>query len=289
MRRDQLYSIGQAARICDISIQTLRYYDKIGLVKPEHVEEHSGYRFYANRGLLQIKIVQDMKAMNFSLEEIADALRDGRTDRMKANYTAKHAELLRQQEELKQAQATVERRLQQLQYLQQLESGLEELDVLIELKRLPDRRVAFDRGIHACDMESLTGRFVNLFRSMEENGMAPGGYCMSVYHESIMTFDRDSSDLEVCIPLADSFGGQGDSTNIRVIAGGEHITALYCGVPNERSCKYVYGRLQEWIGENGYCESGPAIEQYLVDLAQMTDPANFIVELQLPVTKLLTL
>jgi MerR family transcriptional regulator, activator of bmr gene len=40
---------------------------------------------------------------------------------------------------------------------------------------------------------------------------------------------------------------------------------------------------------NGYIECGPSIEQYLVDMAQMMKPEEFIVELQVSVRKVLTL
>ena len=39
-------SIGQMARINHISIQTLRLYDKMGLLKPVAVDAGSGYRYY---------------------------------------------------------------------------------------------------------------------------------------------------------------------------------------------------------------------------------------------------
>ena len=40
-------SIGQMARINHISIQTLRLYDKMGLLKPVAVDAGSGYRYYS--------------------------------------------------------------------------------------------------------------------------------------------------------------------------------------------------------------------------------------------------
>ncbi len=44
MRKDQRYSIGQASKICNLSIQTLRFYDKIGLVHPSETDKFTGYR-----------------------------------------------------------------------------------------------------------------------------------------------------------------------------------------------------------------------------------------------------
>lgn len=35
---DELFSIGTFSKICSISIQALRYYDKIGILKPKFIK-----------------------------------------------------------------------------------------------------------------------------------------------------------------------------------------------------------------------------------------------------------
>ncbi|RKP47917.1 MerR family transcriptional regulator [Cohnella endophytica] len=286
MRQDQLYSIGQASKICNLSIQTLRFYDKIGLVHPSETDKHSGYRYYSNLDLLHIKIVQGLKSLNFKLEEISHTLKSEKLDRIMAMMKTKHEETLQEVRRLEKVATAIEQRMAQVNFLQALGGEFKELDILVEMKHYPDRHVAFDRGRYACGMEPSVVRFTELFHKVEENGLTPNGYIMTVYHENIMIFDRQDSDIEVCIPV-DSRGTTADFT--RTIAGGEYITALYCGVPNEESCKRIYGKLLEWMKTNGYEESGPAIEQYLVDMTQMGKPEEFIVELQVPVIKGLTL
>ncbi|MRN53318.1 MerR family transcriptional regulator [Paenibacillus sp. LC-T2] len=104
MSNDQSYSIGHAARICNISVQTLRYYDKIGLVIPNHTDKLTGYRYYANQDLLRIMIVQDMKMLQFSLEEIGTLLKSGNLKSLQITLEAKHKEM---SEELKRLEQTV--------------------------------------------------------------------------------------------------------------------------------------------------------------------------------------
>ncbi|XMB25691.1 MerR family transcriptional regulator [Paenibacillus sp. BR2-3] len=58
------------SRICGISIQTLRYYDNVGLVCPRRTDPLTHYRYYSNMDILLVKIVQDLKSLRFSLEEI---------------------------------------------------------------------------------------------------------------------------------------------------------------------------------------------------------------------------
>lgn len=42
-----LYSIGETARLLGVTTQTLRFYDKCGLLQPRHVDESTGYRYYS--------------------------------------------------------------------------------------------------------------------------------------------------------------------------------------------------------------------------------------------------
>ncbi|MUT67440.1 MerR family transcriptional regulator [Paenibacillus sp. NEAU-GSW1] len=286
MRKDQLYSIGQASKICNLSIQTLRFYDKIGLVNPSETDKFTGYRYYSNHDLLHVKIVQGLKSLNFKLEEISHTLKSNKLNSMMEMMEAKHAEALQEIRRLEQITTAIEQRMAQVNYLQALSDEFKELDVLIELKNYPDRCVAFDRRRDAVGMERSVTRFTELFHKIEMNGLTPHGYTMSVYHENIMTFEQHDCDIEVCIPVE---SGGAESASTRIIEGGEFITALYCGIPNRESCKRIYGKLLEWMSTNGYDEIGPSMEQYLVDMTQMGKPEDFIVELQVPVTKRLTL
>jgi DNA-binding transcriptional MerR regulator len=41
-----MISIGDFARLGRVSVRMLRHYDTIGLLRPEHVDPDSGYRYY---------------------------------------------------------------------------------------------------------------------------------------------------------------------------------------------------------------------------------------------------
>jgi MerR family transcriptional activator of bmr gene len=288
LNKDQLYSIGQAAKLCDISIQTLRYYDKLNLIKPSETDKLTGYRYYSNLDMLHIKIVQDMKALNFSLEQVADALRKGSLARIHQMMREKHTETLRELERLEHVASSIAKRMEQMEELRVLGDGFKDIDVLIELRYIPDRNVAFDRRRAACGVDASVMRFTGLFNRIAAQGLAAAGYIMTVYHENIMLFDRNDSDLECCVPVSVN-DELGDTSFIRLIPGQTYLTAQYCGIPNEDSCKRIYGKLLEWMYRNSYEECGPAIEQYLVDMTQMNKPEEFIVELQIPVRHVLTL
>jgi MerR family transcriptional regulator, copper efflux regulator len=67
------YRIGEASKILGLSIDTLRYYEKIGLLKPVS-RNGSGMRIYDRNDIFRLAFIQRAKTMKFTLEEIATLL-----------------------------------------------------------------------------------------------------------------------------------------------------------------------------------------------------------------------
>lgn len=63
-------SIGQMAKLNNVSKQTLRYYDKIKLLEPQIVDEETGYRYYNITQSARLDMIQYMKSVGMSLKEI---------------------------------------------------------------------------------------------------------------------------------------------------------------------------------------------------------------------------
>ena len=69
-------TIGQLARASDVKIDTIRYYERQGLVTPES-RTKSGYRQYGRESLRRVKLIRKAQALGFSLTEIAQLLQFG--------------------------------------------------------------------------------------------------------------------------------------------------------------------------------------------------------------------
>jgi MerR family copper efflux transcriptional regulator len=66
-------SIGQVARQAGISVETIRYYEKQGLLaKPER--SASGYRQYSMDAALRLRFIQRAKDLGFTLREVRELL-----------------------------------------------------------------------------------------------------------------------------------------------------------------------------------------------------------------------
>lgn len=64
------FTIHEAAKIAGTTCETLRYYDRIGLVNPCRKDEWTGYRYYSQKEIIRLNIIQALRCMDLSLEEI---------------------------------------------------------------------------------------------------------------------------------------------------------------------------------------------------------------------------
>lgn len=69
------YKTGQFAKLANVSERTIRYYDKIGLLKPSFVMGN-GYRQYSDLDLLKLQKILSLKHLGFSIEEIFPMVMD---------------------------------------------------------------------------------------------------------------------------------------------------------------------------------------------------------------------
>ena len=67
-----MYKIGEFSKLTNLSIRTLRYYNDIGLLIPEEVDVYTGYRYYGDNNLYQVKVIELLKNAGFTLEEIIE-------------------------------------------------------------------------------------------------------------------------------------------------------------------------------------------------------------------------
>lgn len=64
------YSIGEVAKITGVSIDRLRNYDKISLLKPEYVDCKTGYRYYTSNQFRKLRCIKYLRKINVPLNEI---------------------------------------------------------------------------------------------------------------------------------------------------------------------------------------------------------------------------
>lgn len=73
-----MFHIKEAAELSGVSVKTLHHYDKIGLLVP--LKSENGYRIYSQEDLERLQVILYYKYLGFSLEKIAELLKEEQTD-----------------------------------------------------------------------------------------------------------------------------------------------------------------------------------------------------------------
>ena len=75
-----MYKINDFSKISNTAITTLRYYDEIDLFKPNYTDIFTGYRYYLEEQLNTIKIINQLKEIDISLNDIKTYLENKNLD-----------------------------------------------------------------------------------------------------------------------------------------------------------------------------------------------------------------
>lgn len=68
------YTIGELAKVVNLSTDAIRYYEEVGLLSPHHVDPVNRYRYYTTEQIGIITEIMEWKECGLTLEEIGEML-----------------------------------------------------------------------------------------------------------------------------------------------------------------------------------------------------------------------
>ncbi|MEJ6012266.1 MerR family transcriptional regulator [Corynebacterium sp. H127] len=71
-----MFSIGEFSYSTGLAIKTLRYYDEIGLLPPQQVDSHNGYRSYSAAQMKDVGLLRLLRAAGMSIYQMKQCLAD---------------------------------------------------------------------------------------------------------------------------------------------------------------------------------------------------------------------
>jgi len=83
-------TVGEIAKKMGVTVRTLQYYDKEGLLPPSS-ESEGGFRLYTDRDIIKLYQIQSMKYLGFSLDDIKNRLISLDTPAEVASALTEHA------------------------------------------------------------------------------------------------------------------------------------------------------------------------------------------------------
>lgn len=154
------YSVGEAAAIVHTTSETLRHYDRIGLVKPSIKDKWTNYRYYTDEDIVRLNTIRALQLMDLPLKEIKKVLEYDSLEEILSflNIAEKKADekieaLQYSKSKIKAAKADYERKLQ----MRETASG-------IFIKEFPERIILLSDSLTTPALDNLwnyLGSFYN--------------------------------------------------------------------------------------------------------------------------------
>lgn len=233
-----MLGIGQFSKTCQVSIKTLRYYDKIQLLTPAKTDPDTGYRYYNNEQLSKMLLIQRLKRYGFSLEEIKTIL--SCRDRHTLSCT-----LARQTQKLRQQVADTQYVITELeQHLLNLErtGNIMSYQNNYTIQLVNTEPISTVSCRQKMSVEEFGQYYGKLYEKIAREQLHPSGKVMALYYDQ--EFDPTCSDVELAISITDA-----DRAN-RVIPGGLCASTTHYGAYS--SLSDAYGAVVKWLSESDY-------------------------------------
>lgn len=265
-----LFSIGQTAKLFDLNIRTLRYYDQIGLLKPEVVNDETGYRYYSSAQFERLNTIRYLRALDVPIERIAAFFDDRDVGLMRGIFEDQLARVREKQRELARIEQKIESRIERID--EAVSSPLDEIEVV----ELPERRIVSlaESFAPSADLEPLIRDLSH--RSQLDDAIFLGKVGVSISRNDLASrsFDKLSS-VFILVEAADAH--EGDES---LIPAGRFVQMRFRGTHREAASRY--SDLIAYIDDAGGRIIGDSVETTIIDAGMTSDESQFVTELQIP-------
>ncbi|WP_417597045.1 MerR family transcriptional regulator [Oceanospirillum sp.] len=263
----KLYRIGQVSKLYGISVETLRHYEKQGLLLPSKVTE-SGYRYYDSRQIWRLNLIRTLRKLDIGLSDIARFIQDRTLDSSADLLDLQLATIAEKKRELEQLEAELTERRAYLQQTRRIDvSGG------VRHQVMPERRVRISSAetssfwevdrIHKELESQMADQKITYFAwgkagvFLGQNAFEQGDYHT---YKQVFIFDEQG---EACL------------------AEGDYLCLYYQGESPE-TITQEYQRLQAYMDEKQLVAVGPAIEIYRLDIHETDRQEEYLTEIQIP-------
>ena len=269
-------TIGEFSRFCQVTIKTLRYYDKLGLLVPNEVDKWSRYRYYDVSQMQQLNAILRLKDLGFTLEEIGDLFDDGTHKPSIMQIEAKKKLLSNQIKDLVKKLSALDRIGKSIRHIDNMER--------ISIQSLPAIIVASYRCVlkHREDLTPIFNHTINPEIQRLGCKRTLPIYGFIIEHET--EYKEEDIDIEYCLQVDEFYR---DSSIIKFKKLPEVPTAVCLKhIGSYDTLPESFAEVMGYIERNGYKVSGKYRIQFEEGLHNQRNPEKFITIIQVPVVKI---
>nr|WP_294463970.1 MerR family transcriptional regulator [uncultured Sellimonas sp.] len=271
--RKYVLTISELAKLRNTTSETLRHYDRIGLLKPVYVSD-GGHRYYSIRQYEKLGTILELKEIGMTLGEIKEYF-DNRNLRKSYEMLKSYQE--RFEKHLEEQIRINEIMLKKLEFVRGLFS-LPEMERIFE-KEFPVRHM-ITLGRESGDREEHAMAFTKLEGSLEEKIPILATDRMGVFADQRILIPSDEMIPAVPMVLVDP--EKEGSKYVREIQAGKYVCMMY---KNGLLEKYhpSFEKIKQYLYQKHYRICGPILQVYIVDATLTNEEEEKVLEIQVPV------
>ncbi|OWZ83157.1 MerR family transcriptional regulator [Natranaerobius trueperi] len=266
------YTIGEISRLYDIGQDSLRYYEKKGLISPKRKD--NSYRVYTLDDIWRLNIIKDLRKLNFSTEKIREYLQN-RNTQTTIELMEKKIEVVETEiEALLKMKDDLTDKVSNLKFYNQIENVGK-----LQLKQIPNRKIILINEKMSIDQE-VDLAFRKLEGQDDKKLSLLGNKDMGVFISKEGIINEDYYDYDKAFFIVD------DTEDYNAfLSEGLYLTTIYRG--GYEKSGVLFREMKEYIDKNNLKISGEPLEIYRLDIHGTENRDEFITEIQIPVTKTL--
>ncbi len=251
----RLMPIGRFAEVSRLSLKALRIYERLGLLRPSHVDGESGYRYYSEDQLRPARLIALLRRLQMPLATIQRVLA-AQDEEARQILDAYWGEV--------EARTVAGRRI--VAYLHQEMGGGRAVAYEVRVREVPAAQaVSVLREVYVKDLPAfINDSFHQLFRHIAAHGGKGAGHGMVIYHGEVN--DDSNGPVEVCVSVERStVPPEGTIRLIDLPAGPEAyatITMAQCRFPEILG---AYDAVHTYLKENSLQMAASPREIYFAD------------------------
>ena len=273
-----MLKIGNFSKLSGLSIETLYYYEKIGLLKPFYIDAETNYRYYASEQLATVNKILVFKDTGFSLQQIADVInQDPSPDELVTLLDNKVKELeekiVKEQQHLKRVKTAIQ--LFKDRCIHQFDE--------ISVKRVNPLLVASLRSSENLEPNtSLENMWNRLNRYVNSQGSRASKSSIVIHHNvKDITQVPLSTDFELAVPISRIFKSC-DTIKVYWLEEVHHMACVM--IKNSIiDTEQLYSAVTQWMEKNKYHFAHSVREIYHDGVEAESIQSRKIVEIQFPI------
>lgn len=274
--KEILLSISELAKLRKVTSETLRHYDRIGLIKPDYVDPETKYRYYSIRQYEKLGTIRELRQLGMSLDDIVDYFTN-RNLKKSIMILEKHREMIHREIKDKLLVDMILRR--KLRFLAELSS----LATNVVFERVFPKRymITFD------ELAGGPREHAFLFTKLEWylNEIAPilASDRVGVYTDEAILQKTDSYVPSSPMLLVED--NAIDSEFKKAICPGLYLCMYYNNGELEKYHE-SFEIIKDYMKIHQMCVNGMIFQIYKLDVTLTGDRMETIMEIQVPVKKL---